>query len=333
MAETNGNLSVEKAFEILAQLVAEWRNEGRITTTAGLRPAMNEAIPSFSEQDYGYDSFREFVQGAERSGHIQIRKIPGGHNLLGLPNESRDILDQVASLIKPPDANNPNYSGNLTSEPSGDSNQALRSDVWTAFVNWRRDLKRLWDQDAHNAYMYPVINDQPAWQKSPDRFLEISPVTYEKQVEWMRAWARTLPPNQRTPLVESLADAAPKGEFRRTTARLGLEPSWKSTFQTRVVEHVTEWAEKHGVPFSHLTDNRPSRVAAKPAPRGAAAASDASFEPQAVRPSARPERVDDNDLARLRRLLHSAIDRMTLAELAALPIRAEHLLGNGSPSD
>ena len=76
------------AFVALCNLVRKWRAEGRKTTTAGLKPALQKAIPGFSEADFGFLQFRDFVAAAVEAGHIQVQKLPTGHPMVLLPDES-----------------------------------------------------------------------------------------------------------------------------------------------------------------------------------------------------------------------------------------------------
>ncbi|MBW0275697.1 hypothetical protein ATM97_30295 [Nocardia sp. MH4] len=307
------------AFQALQNIISEWRELGRITTTAGLKPAMQDALEGFTEQEYGFDTFRDFILAAEHAGCVQVRRLPNGHNLVGLPGETSEALDQVAAMARPAE---PNSTAGTTSDASG--NRQIKSDVWSVFVDWRSGLRRLWDREGQHAFMYPTIDGKPAWESSAERFVEIPAVGLDQQVAWMREWTNTLPEPARSELAKSLAPSAPKGEFRRELTRLGLNTQWRATLQHNVFEHLSSWAAQQSIPLTHLLDNRqPNAVSARlatassPTPRQAI-----SRGPVPIPEIAR----QGGDAERLRQRLHRAIDRMSLVELAALPIRAEHLL-------
>lgn len=311
------------AFRQLRELIQEWREIGRITTTAGLKPAMQEALPGFSERDYGYASFRDFAVAAQESGWVKVMRQSNGHTLLGLPDETPEALERVALMQKTTETSA------IIVATAATGNRMLKSDVWNVFVNWRADVRRMWDRQARHAFMCPVDEDgRPAWENHPERFVTIPPVTFDQQVVWMREWADTLPEPVRGQIHESLLNSAPKGAFRRELTRLGMNTQWRAVLQQRVSEHVARWAGQSGVPVEHVIDLRAANTAPTtpavdehPTPRQPEVAP----RPPVGHPPVPPARPA-NDLERLRQRLHQVIDRMSLAELAALPIRAEHLM-------
>jgi hypothetical protein len=354
---TPGQQSASHAFETLQRVARDWCEYGRITTSAGLKPALQEALPGFVEQDYGYASFREFVDAARDAGYVRIEQRQGGYPRVLPPDEPDDR--QIASPKSP---NGVQSEASPLAPPREDpfgEDRRLKTDVWLAFVDWQDDHNRLWDRRARRAFMFPVDDARrPAWDSDPDRFAEISPITSAVQTDWMRDWVSTLEePSAQASLSAALSINAPKGQFRRELTRLGLGGAWREELQRRVVRYVAEWADHERVALGEMTDQRSAAArqratvevrAAAPyaAPVGASQAATAGATPRrpsavgmdssdarGTQPPARshpmqhlPAAGAGGDLVRLRRFLHQVIDRMPLTELAALPVRAEYFL-------
>lgn len=317
---------VDAAFAELRSLVVDWRSAGRVTTTAGLKPALKDRMPGFSEADYGFTTFRDFTLAAQDADYVRISRLHNGHNLLHLPEESIDELGAMVAHATSGSAESPLS----TMVP----HSRLKSEVWGAFVDWNTDYVRFWDRRSRKAFMYPVAEDGSLRIESePERFVRVPPVTFGQQQLWMREWANSLSEPSRAAVIESLADDAPSGEFRRTLGRWGLSDRWRLTLQQKVWEAVGQWVAQENVPLGDITDRR--KVAASASASGAVAPGVSEVVPS--RPDAKEANVtgghhevaatsDQSELHRLRQLVHRAVDRMSLAELAALPLRAEHLL-------
>jgi len=114
----------------------------------------------------------------------------------------------------------------------------------------------------------------------------------------------------------------------------GLAAAWRAELQRRVLQHAAAWARTHSIPLHELLDQRsPLRSPPAPPPTQPTPSVDAAPAPELQAPSPLagpsplpPDAGPSDDTAQLRALLHRAIDRMSLAELISLPIRAEHLL-------
>jgi len=326
------------AFVALCNLVRKWRAEGRKTTTAGLKPALQKAIPGFSEADFGFLQFRDFVAAAVEAGHIQVQKLPTGHPMVLLPDESLiEEAPREASAGGTVPAPAASRDPALTSSDSTQQNTwgRLKQDVWATFVNWHYSHDRLWDRTVRRAFAFPVNEDRgPAWFSEPERFVRVDAVDQDAQIGWMREWAETLPPPSRDSLIAAIAPGRPLGQFRRELNASGLAAAWRAELQRRVLQHAAAWARTHSIPLHDLLDQRsplrpppaspptqPPSVDAAPAPPALQAPS-----PLAGPSPSPPDAGPSDDTAQLRALLHRAIDRMSLAELISLPIRAEHLL-------
>jgi hypothetical protein len=308
------DLTMPEALDALVGLIRDWRDCGRVTTTAGLKPGLQQRTAgAFSEQALGFAAFRDFVQAAAAAGRIELHQLPSGHWLVLLPGESLDevptsahsraaAVDVAAAAARP-----------AVPESAPEPTSRLRHETWQCFVDWAPDQRRVWDRHSHRGFRYPVDADgRPAWESAPERFTDMPAADMSTQIGWMREWASALPDaSGRRALLASLEDTAHRGRFRQELTRLGLVTAWRAELQRRVFAHAVAWAREHGVDMTDLLEPR-ARITPT-APAGIS------------RPAA-PPRASDDELTRLRALLHTVIDSMSLAELASLPVRAEHLL-------
>lgn len=313
----------DAAMRTLVDLVAKWREAGRKTLAAGLKPGLQQAIPGFSETELGYPTFRAFVMAAEERGLVKSHLRSDGHTLVLLPHE---LLVEEAPR---PAAARPGTGAAAkgTEKPAGRGAapprppSRLRPEVWGTFIDWHEQHRRLWDRQTSRCFAYPTGADgRPAWEGEPDRFVEVDPVGQNTQIGWMREWAEARPEPSRSQLLAALADNAPRGQFRRDLVRLAAVADWRAELQRRVLAHATAWAHSNSVSFDKLLDHR------QPEPRPVAATPAAAPAATAAPCAAAPGGAAGTDGERLRALVHRAVDRMTLAELMSLPLRAEHLL-------
>jgi hypothetical protein len=313
------HLTMSEALDALVELVREWRESGRVTTTAGLKPALQQRTAgAFSEEALGLVTFRDFVNVAATSGCIELHQLPSGHWMVLLPGESLDDVP-TATRSRPASADAEKATPPAATETGIDPTSRLRHEVWQCFVDWAPDQRRLWDRRNRRGVMYPVSDDgRPAWEVAPERFTDMPAADMPTQVRWMREWAAGVPDEAtRGVLLTSLDDTAQRGQFRHELTRLGLTAAWRIELQRRVLAHAVAWAREQGIEVTDLLDPRRRTSPATPS---------AVPKPTPASPASPVSPVSPDELARLRALLHVVIDSMTLAELASLPVRAEHLL-------
>lgn len=316
MSEATANAQVElaQAFGDLVAVVREWRRQGRSTTTAGVKSWLQSRPQGFDEKQFGFEAFRDFVQAAEGAGHVALHRQENGHWVIALPGEA-----PKSSLGR--DTSNEAQKG----QPFD-----VRSDLWAAFVDWSPVQRRLWDKQTARAFMFPVSeNNSPAWETDPDRFTEITPATLDIQLDWMKLFAEGRPSNERDILLRALAPDAPRGQFRRELSALGLQPVWRTQLQRHISEFVLAWARENSVPDPLLSDKLERRRSAAQQPASKKHPVSTADEPPRKPADASSKRPGGYDEDRLRELLHRAVDRMSLAELMSIPVRAEHLLIEG----
>lgn len=308
------------AFETLASLVRQWRSEQRKTYASGLKPGMQQAVPGFSEQELGFDTFHAFVAAAEDLGLVRMQRLASGQSVVLLPNE-QPWPEPAAATTAPAAA----LAGSVAApRPSAMQPGRLRPEVWSTFVDWHDAHERLWDRHEARCFAYPVDGDgRPAWLVEPARFVQVAPVAPDLQIRWMHEWAGSLSEPARGRLLSALTPEASRGQFKRELAALGAASAWRAELGRRVLAHVLEWARGNQVAPERLLDRRPDPAAPPSAPSSPPTAAAGS---RAAAAASRRASVDGDDLARLRAVLHRVVDRMSLDELRALPVRAEHLL-------
>ncbi|MFC5827978.1 hypothetical protein [Nonomuraea insulae] len=292
-----------------------------MTTTAGIKPAFIAAMNGATEREFGYRTWREFIEAAVESGHVHTERLATGHTGVLLPEETMETHGAAVDRASRRDT-----AGRRDGRKVIAAQARFRSDVWMTFVEWQDGHRRLWDCQASRAFMYPVDEQGgAAWDSDPGRFTPIEPIRPATQKEWMKEWVSTLPVEDQAALREALAPNAPLRAFRRELEARRLVLAWRSELQHRVAEHVYEWASANGIAWLDLIDHRTSELSApivtKPASRTSPSAS------RHRRPAITGQSTS-TETERLRELVHRVVDQMSLAELAAIPIRAEHLLGH-----
>jgi hypothetical protein len=310
-------------FAAVVDVIREWRATGRMTTTAGVKSALQQKAPDgFDEKTLGFPDFRAFVQAGQAAGHFQLQQLPSGHWVILLPGETlQDALEvrEARVLKETPRAMEPRMLPGAIPPGLPSEAQRFRPDVWSAFVDWRASHQRLWDRQVGRAFVFPVDEEgRPSWQTESFRFAQIDPADEAIQIGWMRQWAATLSSPDREIILRALSDDAPRGEFRRQLSSLGRLADWRAELQRCVAQYVGEWSSQNDVNLKELLEHRnrhrvQERVAAPP-------------KPFTLPESTAPANKARSETARLRAKLHQIIDAMPLSELAALEIPAQYLL-------
>ncbi|WGU90247.1 hypothetical protein FAM23877_11440 [Propionibacterium freudenreichii] len=292
----------EDALKLAVEVVSAWRRDRRVTTTAGLGSALKQS--GIEPKSLGFPTFKDFWQFAEDRKMIRRYRASNGHWLVLLPGE--DAPDPQTGV--PPRATTP--------KGLDPARVRLKPAVWRAFVDWDDAYARFWDREAKEAFMVPI-----AWvpsQVDEARYLGFEPITQASQIGWMREFAEGLDGTNKRELLEALEDDAPLGAFRKSLAASGALRDWHSTLTLRVAEMVKAWCQQNGVPETDLVEPI-RRKASQPTPSSGP-------EPYDVTSSERTRDARSHLAAELRVAVHQAVDRMSLDELAALPLRACHLV-------
>ncbi|WP_182525122.1 hypothetical protein [Nocardioides dongkuii] len=317
------NARRNEAFAATCEIVRDWRNSGRRTTTAGLTSTLKiDGILDI--ESLGMATNREFWEQATALGFLSVQQQSNGHRFVLLPGEQLSDFEEVHAAQHP-----------RTVAPL-DAELRLKSDVWTSFVDWNLSFRRFWDRSHDRAFMVPAI---PGWTPEvvdASRFSEIAPALQDMQIDWMKSFAERQPDPDRTALRVSLSENAPRGAFRRELRERGLNRAWREALRAHILDVAIAWADEANIEVSSIMETRhrdTDPVTRSEAPTRSPAGS-APVQVRTARQGAATVTGCDgtgetSGLTRtemLRAKLHRAIDQMTWDELAQIPVRAEHLL-------
>jgi hypothetical protein len=270
-----------EAFEVLKAEVANLNQGGRVPTAAGLKSSLQRKNSSFDERALGYKRFIEFLEDAEAKGYVSVLRDPLNHPRIYPAGEA---TAKAKAAISESDAV---AMGTLR----------LRSDVWRSVIDWEQNYT--------------------PWEKQPNRFVQMTQISQEQQIGWMKEFAEAQLDNAREELVAALAPGAPRGKFRLTLAKNSLDAAWSRSLQAHAARFVQDWAAANSVSIKHLFDQR----SPDPEPAMASASTTETSEPAITG-------TDAGQTTRLRAELHRVIDRMSLEELASLRIPAGYLIAD-----
>lgn len=304
MNDQHQTVPAEPALELAAQIVAEAATRDFHPTAAELKLQMLSQMPSFSEKELGFRKFIDFLNDAQTRGHLFVFTDNNGH-----PRVSKD----------PVVAQPPSTSPGAPDEPPA----RMRQDLWSALVHWEDRSDRFWDRKERRAVYVPVDGDgAPLWNSEPSRFARIAPVTRDEHLAWMHEFAESLEGPKRDALLQAAGPDAPRGALKNALRRHELSALWGAELQSRVTARAENWARVQGVRLDQIVERTPPPVHPAGLPSGAK---------NSLQPPSRPESSDSQaepvgETALLRRRLHGVIDKMSLAELAAIQVPALYLL-------
>ncbi len=295
----------ELAFRLLARIVTESIETGRRPRGAGLKTELQRRTGGFSESLLGYESFGAFLEAAAQAGFVQLRRIPGEDIEVSMPgSDESDPQPAVPSLR--PNAEQPKY---------------IRRDLWKCFLDWTPGWIRLYDARNDKAVMVPE-NPSPidnaehsrlraAWQATPQSFIQISPISMEKQLGWMQEFADHLEEPSKSALLKILGAARPFGAFSQAVREIpGLARAWSSFRVGRVTQFITQWSAEHHLSVSSeappLTPGQNDRAT--------------YLRDTRMRQVAGSETTEQT----VRTRLHQVIDRMSLPDLLRISIPVQY---------
>lgn len=286
------------AFERLRDEVAKLNHGSRVPTAAGLKSSLQRNYPDFDERVLGYKRFIEFLEEAQAHGYVSVLRDSFGHPRI-YPTGAATAIAKVA--ISEPDT-------------VAMGSHRLRSDVWRAVIDWEENYTRAWDRRVGRAFMYPADDGStPPWTKQPGRFVQITPISQETQIGWMKEFAEFQIDSARDELVVSLGVGAPRGQFKQLLAKYQLDAAWSRALQAHAARFVQGWASSNAVAIKNLFDHR-SQGAQKDSTEAQRTTTTGLAVPNMLRQDT------------LREQLHGVIDRMSPEDLASLRIPARYLI-------
>ena len=302
-------VSMSEALKLAAALVGEAGERDFHPTAAELKTQMLRKLPAFSEKQFGYRKFIDFLNAAEEQQLLFVFHDNNGH-----PRLSSAPVDEQPPVVISPELKQ-------LKAPQ----MRLRSDLWNAIVHWNESSQRYWDRNERRAIYVPVDNKgAPLWESEPDRFTAITPIPMDEQVRWMKTFAESLDSDDRDALLGSMDSDAPRGAFKAALRTRGLGTRWGTELQNRVNLHVADWAKAHEVRADQIVDKR---VLSSPRQESVSAGANIAASERDLGGVQSPENVAQTETEMLRSQLHRVIGEMSLTELAALQIPAIYLLG------
>lgn len=294
----------EPALELAALIVAEAAARDFHPTAAELKIQMLNRMPSFSEKELGFRKFIDFLNDAQARGLLFVFADNNGH-----PRVSHDPVLAQAPVASP--------------RPPDEPPARMRQDLWSAIVHWEDMSDRFWDRKERRAVYVPVDGEgAPLWNSEPSRFARIAPVTREEHLVWMNEFAESLDGPKRDALLQASGPDAPRGALKNALRRHELSALWGAELQSRVTAHAEVWAKAQGVRLDQIVEKTPHPAHPAGLPSGAKSA----LQPLSPSGSSHSPTEPIGETALLRRRLKGVIDKMSLAELAAIQVPAIYLL-------
>jgi hypothetical protein len=310
--------NAQPAFELLVDVVRDLHARQRQTLLQGVKPLMQRtSMGNFSETALGFGSFGEFVREAERRGLIECRPEPGGISL-HLPGE-------------PHVEHSPSGASPVPQPSRTSSGRRMRRDLWVAFVDWDTRFMRVWDRMQRRALRLPAesvpleTQDQAALRASAasdtERYVRITPVGIERQLEWMRTFAAQHETTAIGPALKAALDPGVQRPVHAFSQTLRIDPLLKGRWNTQrlalVAEHVMAWARENQVEVT-LWEELDVKSAHPQTPQAAGA-------DRATRMPSAEATVDE-----LRVIVQRAVNQMSRAELLRLPLTLDLLLDDSA---
>lgn len=275
--------NVRLAFERVGAVAAQLALQRRSIRSAAVKQALLRSEPSFDEKVLGFDTFRDFLRGAETAGFIELANASTGPDV--------DVLAP----------------GVARSPGSGGTRRRVREDLWHAFTDWTLGLIRFWHPEANRAFAVtasesagePVeeTSARLAFLANPAPFVPIDPIPRETVYEWMTAFARSAPDGTSERLLAALQAPMPFRSFTNVVRELGLGAAWSSEHTQHVAERIQTWARARDIDVDPFE------------PRATTASTSKSSFAAAV----------DED--RVRAMAHRLVDHMPVTELLNIRVR------------
>lgn len=311
--DADGHLSGAEAFDLLAKSAAAARADGRVPLAAWIKAKMiRDSGGRFNERLLGFKTFRSFLLAAETAGYVSLQQPSHGDDLVILARTGEGPPISKATPVLDPEDRGVKASSNARAKIE----KRLKRPIWQAFINWDDGARYTFDPGSGLVEsLGPDASPSPAAKV-------ISPIPLTTQMDWARRFTRQ---EIGSPLQEAVLQildstdapdrAAPMKNFLVVIrATEGALTRWRWRRQTEVTRVACEWAENEGISEHQIFE---PRIGDESPPNSVAL-------PEIERPTEH----EDNSVSALesaRSILHSAIDRMPLAELQEIPVRVKYL--------
>lgn len=194
----------------------------------------------FDERAFGYKRFQDFLE--QGHGHLISIQRPSG---------AGDILVS----LRTPEA----LGSGRTSHAVRTEQPPIRSDIWQAFTNPDPVRKRFLHKCSCTVRHFTEGQSNQAAHAevsaSPDDFIEISAISGQTQIEWMKRFLEgiSLPAGERVAFEAMLNEPYSSGVNSTFTRALGEQSTAWRHFRTRLVtDQISEWAREYAIPMENL---------------------------------------------------------------------------------
>lgn len=302
---------VEDPFTLLSRALTELNRRGITPKAAGTKVMMRQlAVDGFDERSHGYTNFRSFLRAAADRGKIVLDT-----------ESDQDYLVSLPSALSPLGSTQSTSGTKLGGDaPNRLPQRRVRHDLWEAFIDWRKGLARVYDEATGRAYVFPIQASQGesseiaekrrGWGAREDQYHEITPISFDEQVSWMRSFAEGLNrPEVNDILRAGFRSDRPAAIFRSAIRAFpDIDEDWREYLFDRVIERINNWAQQENLEIN-LFD------------------SPATQSPSRVQPpvAAQANKAADADAPELRARLHAAIDAMPAHELMQIRLPVGYL--------
>lgn len=284
--------SSDSPMELLRSTVENLERQGSSTFAAGVASRMRQTDPAFDLKNYGFKSFKAFLERAAADGVVKVVRPPGASDL---------AVSSVGGSATP------------LAESVPAAGRYLRRDVWSALT--RTGGPSLWWCRETGELVGP-LNEEPA---NAGSWVELAPLPRDEVIGWMQDFVATLDDPERAMKLNHTLKTASGYESFTTQVRghQGTARKWGRFYRDHVMRHAFTWADANSVPRENVL---------QPAGRHPAASSPDT--PSQSRSATIPASTTDaaHYERRVRAAVASAVERMPLADLLRLPIPAEYLI-------
>lgn len=322
-----------EAVDVLIQaLIYLLSAAGRQPTASELRIRLREITrDGFDTKRLGFTRFRDFLDYAEQGGNITLDRDRPGDIAVGLKN----------------------FDPGLTS-----STRRMRRDLWSSFLRWGHDEVRYYDRTTDSVKSVPTnvapLEPDPLTQlrhavrENAEQYVAIPPIERETQIGWMRDFAQDVPDIEvKGALSVALASTNSAGEFVTALKNYPTElRRWYDSLAKHVEQAIDCWLSENELQIDiwnekQLASDKPAELPQSlvlGAEKLSGSRNDvSSFQRRVLwslpdtftRSNTTNEsdpRLEVKSVEHLRKILHSAIDRMPAEQLRQISIPLGYLI-------
>lgn len=207
---------------------------------------INKGRNPFDERNCGYKRFSDFLQDV-LGNKVSIERPDGAGDIL--VSLRHPVPTQSLLGICSPDGVSPKEEKRTP---------VIRSDMWEAFTNPDPKRKRFFQKETRAIRHFLQEGSSPSKEeieRDPSQFIEITPISGQTQVEWMRVFLDLLrlPPSQRQPFDALISQPYTSGVNAAFTRALGENGySWRQYRTNNILEIVKTWTKQHQISFDTI---------------------------------------------------------------------------------